>query len=144
MSHAVTVHPIRDEAAYRAAVEEVTRLWGAAAGTAEGDRLDVLLVLVEAYEAERDAVGLPDPIAAIEARMEDLGLSRDDLGAMLGVGSGRVSEVLNRRRRLTLGMIRGLAAGLGLSEACLVQSYDLAPPKAARRVSEGRSRRRAA
>lgn len=143
MSSPVTVHPIRDEASYDAAVAEVRKLWGAPSGTPEGDRLDVLLVLVDAYEAEHHAIDLPDPISAIQARMEELGLTRQDLGEMLGLGSGRVSEILNRRRRLTLPMIRTLAAALNLSEACLVQAYDLAVPRdpvtgpeqAARRVA---------
>lgn len=70
----------------------------------------------------------PDPIEAIKSRMADLGLGRDGLRAMLGVSSGRISELLTRRRPLTLDMIRTLAAGLSLPEACLVQQYDLVPP----------------
>lgn len=143
MNAPVTVHPIRDEATYDAAVAEVRKLWGATSGTPAGDRLDVLLVLVDAYEAEHHAIAPPDPISAIQSRMEELGLTRDELGGILGLGSGRVSELLNRRRRLTLPMIRTLAAALKLSEACLVQAYDLAAPRerapgreqAARRVA---------
>ena len=119
--------PIRDEAAYEAAVTDVRRLWGSAPGTPGGDRLDVLIVLVEAYEAEHHPIAFPDPIEAIKIRMEDLGLKRGDLGDMLGVASGRVSELLTRRRHLTLEMIRVLAAELSLPEACLVQQYDLVP-----------------
>jgi HTH-type transcriptional regulator/antitoxin HigA len=119
--------PIRDEASYEASLADVRRLWGSAPDTPEGDRLDVLMVLVEAYEKEHHPIGLPDPIEAIKARMDDLGLERDDLRAMLGVGSGRVSELLTRRRHLTLEMIRTLAAELSLPEACLVQRYDLLP-----------------
>lgn len=126
MNTPVTVHPIRDEASYDAAVAEIRALWGAMPDTAEGDRLDVFLVLVDAYEAEHHAIALPDPIEAFRSCMEELGLSRDDLGDLLGIGSGRVSEVLNRRRRLTLPMIRVLAVRLKLSEACLVPPYDLA------------------
>lgn len=117
--------PIRDDAGHAAALAEVRRLWGAAEGTEDGDRLDVLMVLIDDYESKRHAVDLPDPIAAIRTRMDTLGLDRADLGAMLGVSSGRVSELLNRRRRLTVEMIRTLAARLGLSEACLLQPYDL-------------------
>jgi HTH-type transcriptional regulator/antitoxin HigA len=135
MTHPVTVHPIRDDASYEAAAADVRRLWGAEPGTPEGDRLDVLLVLVDAYEAAQHAIELPDPIEAIKIRMDDLELTRDDLGAMLGLTSGRVSEVLNRRRRLTLGMIRDLAAKLKLSEACLLQPYDLVPSGTVRRAS---------
>ena len=124
--------PIRDEAAHGAALSDVRRLWGSAPGTPGGDRLDVLMVLVEAYEAEHHPVAFPDPIEAVRIRMEDLGLERGDLGDMLGVASGRVSELLTRRRRLTLEMIRVLAEELSLPEACLIQRYDLVPPDRAR------------
>ena len=141
------IFPIRDEAAYEAALAEVRRLWGSAPGTPGGDRLDVLMILVEAYEAEHHPVALPDPIEAIKTRMEDLGIERDDLGAMLGVSSGRVSELLTRRRHLTLGMIRTLAAEMSLPEACLVQRYDLVPPARVRgrpRVAVRQATRQAA
>jgi HTH-type transcriptional regulator/antitoxin HigA len=117
--------PIRTEADHEAALAEVEALWGAGAGTEAGDRLDVLMTLVAAYEAEHHAIDLPDPIEAIRVRMEEKGMSREDLAALLGIGSGRVSEILNRRRRLTLPMIRALAPALGLSERCLVQPYEL-------------------
>jgi len=118
--------PIRNEAEYDAALAELERLWGAEDGTPEGDRLGLLTLLVDAYENERHAIEPPDPIDAIAERMRDLGMSRAELGALLGVGSGRVSEILNRRRALTVDMVRKLAAGLGLSERCLVQPYGLA------------------
>lgn len=119
-------HPLRDAAEYERALSEVRRLWGAEVGTKAGDRLDLLLVLVSAYEDEHLAIEPPDPIDAIHERMTDLGMSRADLGEMLGEGSGRVSEILNRRRKLTIDMIRKLATGLGLSEHCLCQEYELA------------------
>lgn len=117
--------PIRGEAAYEKAVMEVRRLWGAEPDTKEADRLEVLMVLVDDYENKHHAIEPPDPIEAIRIRMEDKGLDRADLGEMLRIPSGRVSEILNRRRRLTVGMIRILASALGLSENCLVQPYDL-------------------
>jgi HTH-type transcriptional regulator / antitoxin HigA len=123
---AMTDRPIRDTAEYDRAVAEVRRLWGAGEGTAEGNRLDLLLVLVSAYEDEHYAIDPPDPIEAILQRMENLGMSRADLGGLIGAHSGRVSEILNRRRPLTIDMIRKLAAGLGLSEHCLLQEYELA------------------
>ncbi len=129
---AAPIRPIRDEAGYEAALADVHRLWGAAPGTPDGDRLDVFMVLVEAYEAERHPILQPDPIEAIKARMADLALSRDDLRTMLGVSSGRLSELLTRRRPLTLPMIRTLAAELSLPEACLVQRCDLVPPSRTR------------
>jgi HTH-type transcriptional regulator/antitoxin HigA len=112
--------PIRTEAEYDSAVAEVTRLWGSDPGTPEGDRLDLLLILVAAYEEEHDAIDPPDPIDAIIERMDNLGMTRADLGAMLGATSGRVSEILNRHRPLSIEMIRKLARGLGLSERCLL------------------------
>lgn len=135
MTGLVTVRPVRDEASYEAALAEVRALWGATPGTEAGDRLEVLLVLVDAYEAEHHPIGLPDPVEAIRVRMDELGLSRDELGEILGTGSGRVSEILNRRRRLTLAMIRTLVEKLKLSEACLMQTYDLAPSRPTRRHS---------
>lgn len=120
--------PIRNEAGYEAALDDVRRLWSAAPGTRNADRRDVLMILLEAYEAEHHPVSLPDPVEAIKARMTDLDIRRDDLGAVPGVGSGRVAELLTRRRPLTLEMIRVLAEALGLPEACLVQRYDLVPP----------------
>ena len=121
-----TDRPIRTETDYAAAAAEMRRLWGAEPGTAEGDRLDLLLVLVSAYEDEHDAIDPPDPIDAILERMDNLGMTRADLGAMLGgATSGRVSEILNRRRPLSIDMIRKLASGLGLSEHCLIQEYEL-------------------
>jgi HTH-type transcriptional regulator / antitoxin HigA len=121
-----TDRPIRTGTDYAAAAAEVRRLWGAEPGTAEGDRLDLLLVLVSAYEDEHDAIDPPDPIDAILERMDNLGMTRADLGALFGASSGRVSEILNRRRPLTIDMIRKLAPGLGLSEHCLLQEYELA------------------
>jgi len=118
--------PIRTEAEYEAAIAEVRRLWGAEVDTPDGNRLDLLLVLVSAYEDERFQIDPPDPIDAIIERMNNRDMSRADLEALLGVSSGRVSEILNRRRHLTIDMIRKLASGLGLSEHCLVQSYELA------------------
>jgi HTH-type transcriptional regulator / antitoxin HigA len=119
------IAPIRDEASHQQALGEIRRLWGSAPGTSDGDRLDVLMVLADAYEAEHDAIEPPDPIEAIEIRMAELGIDRAGLGEILGIASGRVSEVLNRRRRLTIEMMRILAAKLGISERCLLRQYDL-------------------
>ena len=141
MTATAPILPVRDEAAYEATLAEVRRLWGSAQGTRDGDRLDVLMILIEAYEQERHPIGLPDPIEAIKARMEDLGLRREDLRVILGVSSGRVSDLLCRRRHLTLDMIRTLAAELSLPEACLVQRYDLVPPAPKRGRPRGQGRR---
>jgi HTH-type transcriptional regulator / antitoxin HigA len=120
-----TDRPLRTEAEYDEAIAEVRRLWGAKVDTPQGNRLELLLVLVRAYEDERFQIDPPDPIEAIIERMNDRDMSRADLEALLGVGSGRVSEILNRRRPLSIDMIRKLAPGLGLSEHCLVQEYEL-------------------
>ncbi len=88
------IKPLRTEAEYEEALAEVEKLWGTKPGTPEGDRLDVFITLVEAYEREHHKISPPNPIEAIIFRMEQLGLSRKDLEPYLGK-SGRVSEVLN-------------------------------------------------
>ena len=105
--------PLRTEEDYAHALAAVRRLWGAPEGSAAGNRLDLLLVLVSAYEDEHYAIDPPDPIDAIVERMADRGMSRADLGELIGAPSGRVSEILNCRRPLTIDMIRKLAEGLG-------------------------------
>jgi HTH-type transcriptional regulator / antitoxin HigA len=96
----------------------------AAPGTPAHDRLEVLSILVEAYEAEHHPIPLPDPIGAIEFHMERLGLTRKDLTPYIG-SRGRVSEIMNRKRPLTLRMIRNLEEALGIPAEILVQHYDL-------------------
>ena len=114
------VRPIRTEQDYAAAMAEIERLRGARAGTAEGDRLDVLATLVDAYEAERDPMDPPDPIEAIRFRMVRQGLTRKDLERMLGTRT-RVSEVLSRKRGLSFAMIRRLHAELGIPAEVLIR-----------------------
>ena len=103
----MNIHPIRTEADYDAALDEVEKLWGSKAGTADGDRLDVLLVLVDDYESKHHSIDPPDPVDAIKFRMEQMNLTRKDLEPLIGP-RGRVAEVLNRRRPLSLAMIRSL------------------------------------
>ena len=114
------LRPIRGEADYEAALKEVERLWGAKSGTPEGDRLDVLATLIDAYEAQNFSIDPPDPIAAILFRMEQQGLTRKDLEPILGARKS-VSEVLSRKRGLSLEMIRKLHAQLGISAEVLIQ-----------------------
>ena len=116
----VEVKPVRLEADYEAALAEIERLWGAKAGTPEGDRLDVLATLVDAYESEHYPADPPDPIEAIKFRMEQQGLTRRDLEAMLGTRA-RVAEILNRKRDLSIGMIRRLHDQLGISAEVLIR-----------------------
>jgi HTH-type transcriptional regulator/antitoxin HigA len=128
------IAPIRDDTSHQQALAEIRHLWGSAPGTPNGDRLDLLMVLADAYEAEHHAIEPPDPIEAIEIRMAELGIDRAGLGEILGISSGRVSEILNRKRRLTIEMMRVLAAKLNLSERCLLRHYDLAAPSPPRRA----------
>lgn len=114
------IKPIRTKAAYERALADVERLWGATSGTREGDRLDVLATLIDAYEAVHFPIDQPDPIDAIKFRMEQQGLSRKDLEPMIGSRT-RVAEVLNRKRGLSISMIRRLHAGLGIAAEVLIR-----------------------
>ena len=117
---ATELKPIRSKVDYKAAVAELRRLWGAKSGTREGDRLDVLATLIDAYEAEHDPMDPPDPVEAIKFRMEQQGLTRKDLELLIGTRT-RVAEVLNRRRNLSIGMIRRLHERLGISADVLIR-----------------------
>ncbi len=117
------IRPIRTKADYRAALKEVERLWSADPGTRDGDRVDVLAALIEDYEARHHPVPPPDPIAAIEFMMEQRGLTRRDLEPAIG-SRGRVSEVLTRKRPLTLPMARALSTLLAIPAEILVQPYE--------------------
>ena len=115
---------IKTEADYEAALKDIERLWGSSYGSPEGDKLDVLVTLVEAYEEKHYPIPPPDPIEAIRHYMENQGLSERDLEPYLG-SRPYVSEVLNRQRSLSLYMIRKLHNGLGIPADILVQSYVL-------------------
>src|SRR5271168_1182316 len=112
--------PIRTKADYRRALAEVERLWGAKSGTRDGDRLDVLATLIDAYESEHYPMDPPDPIEAIKFRMEQQGLKRKDLEPLIGTRT-RVAEILNRKRNLSIGMIRRLHQRLGISAEVLIR-----------------------
>lgn len=118
------IKPIKSDADYDAALTAIDGLMGAAPDTPEGDELEVLVTLVEAYEAERWPIEAPDPISAIEHVMEARGLRQRDLAALIGSQS-HASEVLNRRRPLTLAMIRALSGKWNLPAEVLVRDYDL-------------------
>lgn len=130
------LRPVRNEKNHAAAVAEIRRLWGAKPGTPAGDRLDVLMDLVEFYETAHHMTGNPDPIEAIRIRMAEKELKQAELATVLRLGSGRMSEILNRRRRLTLPVIHRISAILGLSVECLCQPYDLYEPRG-NRVTAG-------
>ena len=116
------IKPIKTEADYEATLEKIERLFAAKPGTADADRLEVLTTLVEAYEGKHYAIPLPDPIEAILYHMESRGLSRRDLESFIG-SRARVSEILNRKRPLTMEMVRNLHEGLGISAEVLIRSY---------------------
>ncbi len=118
------IQPIHTEADYDKALANIERLWGSKQCTSNGDRLDVLLVLVEDYESKHHRVDPPDPIEAIKFRMEQMNLTRKDLEPLIGT-RGRVTEVINRRRPLSLAMIRKLHAGLRIPLESLIQDSTL-------------------
>lgn len=113
------IQPIRNEADYDAALGQISKLWGAALGTPEGDLLDVLSVLVESYEAKHHPILPPDPVEAIKFRMEQMSLSRKDLEQYIG-SRARVAEIINRRRALSMPMIRKLHHALHIPLESLI------------------------
>ena len=117
---ATDLKPIRTEADHQAAIEQVAELWGAAVGTAEGDRLDVLVTLIDAWEAVHEPMDPPDPVEAIRFRMEQQGLTRKDLEGVIGTRT-RIAEVLNGKRSLSIGMIRRLHERLGIPAEILIR-----------------------
>jgi len=118
----MNIKPIRTAKDHKAALAEISKLMerDPDIGTPKGDRLDVLVTLVQAYEAQHFPMALPDPVEAIKFRMEQQGLKPKDLEPMIGK-SNRVYEVLTRKRSLTIGMIRKLHSGLGIPAQSLIQ-----------------------
>ena len=115
----IEVRPTRTKRDDEAALKEVERLGGAKAGTSDGDRL-VLATLVDAYEAEHYPMNPPDPVGAIKFRMEQQGLTRRDLEQIIGTRT-RIAEALNRKRGISIAMIRRLHDGLGISAKVLIR-----------------------
>ena len=116
------IRPIKTIEDYEAALAEIERLFDASPETSDGDRLEVLMTLVEVYEDEHYSIPDPDPVEAINYYMESRGLTRRDLEPYIGTRA-RVSEVLNRKRPLTLNMIRRLNSELGISAEVLITQY---------------------
>lgn len=116
------IKPIKTKKDHAQALKRIETLMSAKANTPQGDELDILVTLVEAYEAKHYAIAAPDPIAAIYHRMEAMGMVRKDLEPLLGSKS-RVSEVLNRKRKLTMEMVRNLHEGMQLPAEALIQDY---------------------
>jgi len=119
----IEIRPLRSEDDYRAAMLEISTFFEnePEPGTPEGDHFDILLTLAEAYEAKHFPVDLPDPVEAIKFRMEQGGLTPKDLQPMIG-RINRVYEILNRKRPLTLAMIRKLHEGLGIPAESLIKA----------------------
>ena len=120
----MTIKPIHSEADYQAALAQIDKLWDAVDDSDEADQLEVLSMLVEAYEKANFPIAAPDPIEFLQYAMETRGLTRKDLEQYIGP-RGRVSDILNRVRPLTLDMIRRLSLGLGLPATVLIQDYPL-------------------
>lgn len=113
------IKPIRSQDDYERAIAEVERLWGAATGTAKGDRMDVLATLIDAYEREHFPIEAPTPVEAIKFRMEQQGLTRKDLESVIG-SRGRIAEVLSGKRQLSVAMIRKLRDQLNIPADALI------------------------
>jgi HTH-type transcriptional regulator / antitoxin HigA len=121
---AIDLHPIKTETDYQAALEELESLLKATPGTSAANRLELLSILIEAYEQQHHAINLPDPIAAILYYLESRGLSAQNLQPILG-DQQQVTDLLSRRQPLTLDMIRQLHHHLGIPADILIQPYAL-------------------
>jgi HTH-type transcriptional regulator / antitoxin HigA len=120
----MNIKPIKSKKDYQDALKRIEKLMGARKNSREGDELDILSTLVKAYEEKKFPIDNPDPIAAIEHCMEALGLERRDLEPILGSKS-RVSEILNKRRKLSMDMVRSLHDEMGIPAQTLIQDYKL-------------------
>jgi HTH-type transcriptional regulator/antitoxin HigA len=118
----MNITPIRNEADYQKALHRLELIFDAKKGSVKGDELEILSILIDRYENEHFPIGMPDPIEAIKFRMEQMGMKQKDLAEALGFKS-RVSEILNKKRKLTLDMIRKLSAKLNIPTEVLVQEY---------------------
>ena len=121
---------IKNNTDYQKALKRLEEIFDAKIGTPESDEADILALMVDEYENKNFPIEAPDPIEAIKIRMKDLNLKQSDLADALG-GKNRVSEILNRKRRLTLDMIRNLTKMLNLSPGLLIQEYQLIGEKRA-------------
>lgn len=118
------IHPIRSDEDHAEALAEIERLWGAPVGSPEGDKLDVLATLVEAYEEKRWPIDAPDPIQVLRYAISELGHSQAELAELLG-SRPRASEVLNRRRALTVEMVHKISTEWHIPADILVRPYHL-------------------
>lgn len=129
-----TLKPIRSEDECEAALARIEALWDAPEGSPDSDEMEALAILVEAYEREAHPVAPPDPIEAVRFAMEQRGLKPKDLERILG-SSGRVSEVMRRRRPLTLRMIRRLHNDIGVDPETLIREYKIQRPRSRKKTT---------
>ena len=118
----MNISPIRSEKDYNKALDRLEKIFDAKPGTKEGDELEILSILIDKYENEHFPIEMPDPVEAIKFRMEQMGMKQKDLIAVIGFKS-RVSEILNRKRKLTLDMVRKLSKALRIPTEVLIQEY---------------------
>ncbi len=118
----MNIKPIKSEKDYEQAMERLSFIFDAKKGSKDGDELEILSILIEKYENEHFPIGYPDPIEAIKFRMEQMGLKQKDLADAVGFTS-RVSEILTKKRKLTVEMIRNLSLKLNIPTEILVQEY---------------------
>jgi HTH-type transcriptional regulator/antitoxin HigA len=118
----MTIKPIKTEKDFQDSLKRLEVIFDSKRGTPEGDELEILSILIEKYENEKFPIGFPDPIEAIKFRMEQMGYNQTDLAKVVGLKS-RASEILNRKRKLTLEMIRQLHDSLKIPTEVLIQAY---------------------
>ena len=118
----MTIKPIKSKKDYQAALTRLEQIFDAKPGTKDGDELEILGILIDKYEQDRNPFDFSDPIDAIKFRMEQLGYTQNDLARVVGLKS-RASEILNRKRKLSLEMIRQIHQSLGIPTDVLIQSY---------------------
>lgn len=119
----MTIKPIKTNEDYEEALERLEVIFDAKKGTPDGDELEILSILIEKYEDDKYSIGLPDPIEAIKFRMEQMGYNQTDLAKIVGLKS-RASEILSKKRKLTLEMIRKIHESLKIPTEVLVQTYN--------------------
>lgn len=134
----MNIKPIKTEADYQAALAEIEQLFDAKPGAPEGDKLEILTTLVEAYEEKYYAIPQPDPVEAIIYYMESRGLTRKDLEPYIGTRA-RVAEIINRKRPLSLGMIQRLHSGLGIAAEVLIQPYKVSTGRLREATGKGKN-----
>lgn len=118
----MNIRPIKTEEDYEQALERLEVIFDSKKGSATGDELEILAILIENYENEHFPIGFPDPIEAIKFRMEQMGYNQNDLAKVVGLKS-RASEILNKKRKLSLEMIRQLHQSFKIPTEVLIQSY---------------------